>query len=679
MTSKLDHALALARRGLRVFPLVPGGKKPRISSFQLNATTDPAVIGRWFDGAWADSNIGVLTTGFVVMDIEFKEGKDGTGPYVAQGGHWDTFVVKTATGGFHAYFNGPDSMLGVNVLPGVDVRSHHGYVVAPGSTTVANGDDCVDGSYEIVVDKPMARIPPTLEALLKPPVVRIRSDEGAVDEESAILNAAEWLKTQSPAIEGMGGDNVTYKVCAALVRDYALSGETAFSLLQAHWNHRCIPPWDRDELWQKVQNAAAYGTGDRGQALPQATFGNVHVIPTPPLDGTEDQPPISDENRQRLFMGNLPLEGEITARPWIAERLLLRGDVTVFGAPGAAGKSAISIAAICHFALGKDFGDFKLRNPGVPLRTIMYNAEDDLLEQARRVSATCKAYGLNYEAVKQNIMFWDDSMGELIIAGVDPKTRAMKVNEPLVQFLIQRAGEWRVDIINLDPLVNVHNCNENDNTQMRFVLGVLRYIARMTASALLVSHHTGKGVSLDRDNADAFRGAGSIVNSARNAIILSPMRVEDVTKYAVRPIDREKYSRIDTKKANMYKLPDKPLLWIEWKSVKLPMTNETVGVPMVAAVSQRLDELGMKAMRWIRDTMIERGVGSIKLSEAADVARLTDPDGFYSKSSVSAVRANLEKVFEGGFPVVVDEDRLFLERNGREVLIKLFHEASEGE
>src|SRR5688500_3317712 len=75
MMTNLDYALAYARRGWAVFPvhtIVHGacsctkscgkqaGKHPRTQHGHRDATTDPAIIRKWWT-QWPDANIGIAT------------------------------------------------------------------------------------------------------------------------------------------------------------------------------------------------------------------------------------------------------------------------------------------------------------------------------------------------------------------------------------------------------------------------------------------------------------------------------------------------------------------------------------------------------------------------------------------------------------------------------------------
>lgn len=121
--------------------------------------TDPVL------GVEKDYNIGVECTDRIVFDVDIKNGKDGHNQYMQMGGTYDTLVVRTPSGGFHCYFEGPDSA-NAPAANAVDVRSHHGYVLAPGST--------IDGvSYEVVTDKEPVWIPYALERMLRLSLIHI--------------------------------------------------------------------------------------------------------------------------------------------------------------------------------------------------------------------------------------------------------------------------------------------------------------------------------------------------------------------------------------------------------------------------------------------------------------------------------------------------------------------------
>lgn len=612
----VDDALAMAARGFRVFPLQPYGKKPAIGQFNEVATIDTVQIREW----WKTNpvyNIGVITTDMVVVDVDTKKGDHATENFIRLGGHYDTLVVRTASGGIHAYFEGPNSKQGVNILPAIDTRSSGGYVVGPGSyldPTRANDKDVKHkGRYTVAVDKPLAWVPVELEKLLMPPHVRnARVGHIAQDLPGSIAAAQVWLEGEPPAVEGMGGDNQTYTVCAKILRDFALSDETAYSVL-LDWNDRCVPPWPADELWTKVQNAEQYATAGEGQSTPAATFANVQIL----------QPPNPMErHEQGFFLGNSRLPKDTQARPWVANKLLMRGDVSLLAAAGAGGKSLLMLAVCAHFALGLDFGPFTLKQRRQH-RIMVYNAEDDIEEQSRRLQAICMMYQLDYAQVSANIMLMDDSLGDLIVVSLINST--LTPNAVVIDYILDTCISEQIDIFVGDPLINLHTLRENDNGDMRYLISRMRRLARDADIAVWLAQHTNKGASkLDKGDADAIRGGGALVNSSRLAILMTPPEDTDMQRHGIDPKNKYGYVRLDDAKTNFFARENEASLWLKWESQRI-VSGDVIGVlvqiDMKAKTKRQHDHVAQLCF----DVMTANGVGRMGRAEAVKEVLALDP------------------------------------------------------
>lgn len=293
MTEKVQWALSLADKGLAVFPLVHTladgscscgdpecrpknrGKHPRPGSHGYkDAMTDKVAIFDAWDGD-EDANIGVYPgTEYVWVDLDTKNpGSNGIESIAEKLGIKVedvpklTFSVETPTGGIHLYFRTPTPVSDrVNILPGVDIRGSGGYVVGPGSTIGKR-------EYRVINDVEIGEIPEALKTILG------RARERSTDMTSrfewnlpgAIDRVRDILKTRKPAIEGQGGDAHTLATIYHC-RDHALDEDTIFDLLTepGGWNERCEPPWDEDQLRQKIENAFRYAKeppGTKGGAL----------------------------------------------------------------------------------------------------------------------------------------------------------------------------------------------------------------------------------------------------------------------------------------------------------------------------------------------------------------------------------------------------------------------------
>jgi hypothetical protein len=132
-------ALALAGKGMRVFPCNERGKEPALSGGFNRATTDLNVISGWWRAR--NFNIGVATgegSGLWVLDVDGEEGEATLRDLEAEHGALPPTVEAITGKGRHLYFRWPTgseirSKQDNPVLPEIDVRGDGGYVLAPPS------------------------------------------------------------------------------------------------------------------------------------------------------------------------------------------------------------------------------------------------------------------------------------------------------------------------------------------------------------------------------------------------------------------------------------------------------------------------------------------------------------------------------------------------------------------
>lgn len=145
----LEAALWYAKKGFEVFPVhFPidgfcscGGqngcspcKHPSTKHGFRDATRDEGQIRRW----WADKewNIGLRGGPAIFLDVDTHKGGDET--LLAYDPILDAPEVRTPKGGSHLYLDPPGVKLmnAVEKLPGLDLRTDLGYVLAPPSRTL---------------------------------------------------------------------------------------------------------------------------------------------------------------------------------------------------------------------------------------------------------------------------------------------------------------------------------------------------------------------------------------------------------------------------------------------------------------------------------------------------------------------------------------------------------------
>ncbi|MGK4586236.1 bifunctional DNA primase/polymerase [Kitasatospora sp. HPMI-4] len=163
--STTGAAVDLAVRGLAVFALPPGGRRPEAGSWSARCWTDPdQVRQRWREG----DNIGVGCRASRIVGLDLDVGGAGRDVLAALadrlGEPWpDTLTVTSASGGAHLYFRVPPACSIASVSggrtalgPGIDVRGpgrgSGGYLIGPGS---------VVGGIRYVVERdlPVAPLP----------------------------------------------------------------------------------------------------------------------------------------------------------------------------------------------------------------------------------------------------------------------------------------------------------------------------------------------------------------------------------------------------------------------------------------------------------------------------------------------------------------------------------------
>lgn len=191
-------ALAEARDGHYVFPLLPGSKVPALhgeancegdrdcaaghQGWEQRATRDPTLIRSWWSKA--PFNIGIATgpSGLHVLDLDDARGLPAPEPWsgaehgrdvlallaerAGQSYPGNTRTVATPPAGEHLYFRAPPGVELRNTVARlgwrIDSRGAGGYIIAPGSRRAS-------GRYRVIRRAPIAPLAEWLIPLLLPP------------------------------------------------------------------------------------------------------------------------------------------------------------------------------------------------------------------------------------------------------------------------------------------------------------------------------------------------------------------------------------------------------------------------------------------------------------------------------------------------------------------------------
>jgi hypothetical protein len=250
---RLAAALALAKRGVPVFPCKVGGKAPATSGGFKDATTDPAQIERWWREA--DYNYGYRPAdlGAVVLDIDLGADPADIAKLPP------TYTVQTPSGGEHRYYLTALDFGNSRFAQRIDVRSVNGYVLGPGSVVAGKSYRLAAGSA------PMAPLPESIAVVLRG---RTEAAAQPVDEPDAdpgpwaVEGARRWL-------EGLcerGEDPGRYVIAAALARNFGLTDATALELWEAS-GLRTASKSSGESLETKLAHARRYGRGELGEGV----------------------------------------------------------------------------------------------------------------------------------------------------------------------------------------------------------------------------------------------------------------------------------------------------------------------------------------------------------------------------------------------------------------------------
>lgn len=286
MKTSLDIALAHLRKHPTdyLFPLKALSKFPPLLKKNLsdNCSNDPAQIRAWakqFPGCnWG---IALRRSRLLVADVDVSKGKPGIETYrtLDMLYTWsETSRVKSTSGGYHCIYTGQHVMKIGGFGPAVDSPN---YIVLAGMPVK-------DGRrYHYCNDLPRAEASAWMyEVLGRRDNIRVTDAREAVvdlDQPHNVASAIDFLIHDAvPAIEGEGGEYRTMKT-AMVLRDLGISEDYALQLMIDHYDPRCEPGWEYDDLKVKVRNGFAYASmRAAGGSTAEADFSNEPEEPITP-------------------------------------------------------------------------------------------------------------------------------------------------------------------------------------------------------------------------------------------------------------------------------------------------------------------------------------------------------------------------------------------------------------
>lgn len=404
----------------------------------------------------------------------------------------------------------------------LDVRGTGGYVLAPGSLhrsgTIYEWQD--RWTVEMLADLPL--LDPSILAQPSPAAGPTYRVDFAGGEDRLYARARAWMRKRAPAVSGSGGDSWTFTTAAALLNDFGLSPEAAWSLL-SEWNASCRPPWTEKDLRVKLANAGKYAKSAAGVKRDDARFSApapAYQAPPPgrgggPPQGSGralalvQQPKVAEHPRgvagyvnmaqvERRRVGNL-------LTPYIP-----MGEITLLSGPGGRGKSLVTAALMAAVSAGLDVGRSTATQGGV----LLYSAEDEL------------------DAVLQPRLLY--SGADLAHVNSLPMTeRAFILNADGFREIEAAIDAFQPLLVVLDPFVDFTDGEMDMNAQNQ-VAAVIRPLRRLLAgyrqgrpqappaAGLLIVHH---------NKSDDILGSVQFWNGSRSVLSIYEDPADERRRY----------------------------------------------------------------------------------------------------------------------------------------------------
>jgi len=482
-------ARTYATEGMPVFPCVVNGKEPATAHGLKDATIDLAVIDAWWSEA--DYNVALCPDdcGWLVVDLDTpKQKKDGTwtedgretwAKLQAEHGAAESYTVTSPRGGRHIYYEGSGRSTVQSALgPGVDSRGVGGYVLLPPSV--------VDGKPYVANNAEIEPLPAWVSNMLATSVREAREVTTDLDAPASIDRVKRLLASAAPAVEGEGGDDATYRL-ACRVRELGVSEETANDLM-ATWNERCEPPWEPDELADKIAHAYDYAQNGEGAWAVEAAssmFGGY----APPAD---EKPAPS---KWKLYF---PKDQDAWPEPeWLIPGLLPKqGLAMIYGKPG-----TWKTFAALDLTLGLAAGLPTWGSSAAAPAPVLYLAG----ESPRGIGKSRRPAWQIFRGVERVALDETFAIGPDMPKAYDP----LQVRDMVEA--VQATG-YAPKIVVVDTLARfAAGLDENAAKDMGNAVEALDFIAKAFDCLVLVLHHAGA-------NTDRVRGS-SVIEGAFDTMI----------------------------------------------------------------------------------------------------------------------------------------------------------------
>jgi len=487
----------------KVFPCIPGEKRPLRKGWQDEAACDPKTV----ETMWRndpEANVGLaIQPGFIAIDGDlYKPGAEAAlNAFEAEHGELPrTLESCTARGGLHLIYS-TTKILGnsTGTLPDFgDVRGHGGLIVGPGS--IFEGK-----RYTVENLSPPIGLPAHIEAMLCESTHRDRTKPDdpvrfvVVDDLHNVQAFTDWCAGKSirtiatpngevaaPCIERQGGNN-TLAATGAMAHDYGLSEDLATEIAFANFNPRCLPPWDDDAFDKHFRSGYRSATGQLGCRAPSRDYSRIFTA-QPKADLSSELPQGATRGHYYLDMLDAIPEPTYAIDGIYPEG----GSLLAYGK-----RSTKKSFAVLDMGLSLAT-DTRYHGHDVKRGRVVYFAGEGFRGINRRVKAWFKARKLSRENYAKDFALvpftakWDTSRGRDVVREV----------------LRDIAKDGPISLVMIDTARRAMSGDENAPTSVGQFLDGVSNVCREFGCGHIIVHHAGK------DESKGARGGGPFEDDA---------------------------------------------------------------------------------------------------------------------------------------------------------------------
>jgi len=281
--------------------------------------------------------------------------------------------------------------------------------------------------------------------------------------------------------------------------------------------------------------------------------------------------------RPNPFASRLNIEHILTTSPPLQDHVLpglLAGTAGMIVGPGGVGKTmlelqiALAIAAgesICGGLFKNDATDaFMVHKPG---KVVLVTAEESLEVIWHRLHAIVSTLARNtrlrcdHKTPSDMLVLWKENLHIFPMSGMPPVQLMDCAFERTNAFAQLATACEGARLVILDPIRQLHQCDENDSCAMTAMVQTFQMLAKRTGASVVGAHHTNRAsanLGLG-DTAGASRGSTALTDGVRWQMNLSNLTKDIAKQRGVPDGDRSRYMMVDIAKAN-YLPPQKSVM-----------------------------------------------------------------------------------------------------------------------